>query len=182
MEENGYGDAENILNEWNYVKGWTEEFQYSINMIHGLKNASFILSTMALSQISPIDLLMYYDTRPSAFCGIFDYYSYEALKGYYALYWYGMFYDTDAEIRSENVLENVYSLCGVKPDGKLLCALTHYSDDDNAEAKEIRLDFGRAGTYEIYLVDEEHNGELVATTSDLTLTLPVHACVLVKEI
>lgn len=182
METYGYGDAENILNEWNYVKGWVEEFQYSINMIHGLKNASFILSTMALSQASPIDMLMYYDTRPSAFCGIFDYYSFEALKGYYALYWYGMFYDTDAEIRAENALENIYSLCGVTPDGKVLCALTHYSEDDNAAEKEIKLDFGRSGTYEIYLVDEKHNGECVATTDDLTLKLPVHTCVLIKEI
>ncbi len=182
MNENGYGDAENILNEWNYVKGWTDEFQYSINMIHGLKNAAFILSTMALSQRSSLDMLMYYDTRPSAFCGIFDYYSFEPLKGYYPLYWYGMFYDMEAEIRSENDVENIYSLCGADKDGKLLCALTHYSDDDNAPAKEITLDFGKTGSYEIYLVDETHNGELVTTTTDLTLTLPVHACVLVKEI
>jgi len=180
--ENGYESTESILNEWNYVKGWTDEFKYSIMMIHGLKNASFILSTMALSQIAPIDMLMYYDTRPGAFCGIFDLYSYDPLKGYYALLWYGSFYDLEAEVRSENTLPNVYTLCGTDKDGKVLCALTHYSDDDQAPAKELTLDFGRPGTYEIYLVDKDHNGELIATTSELALTLPVHTCMLIKEI
>ena len=180
--ENGYEHAESILNEWNYVKGWEKEFKYSIMMIHGLKSASFILSTMALSQVAPLDMLMYYDTRPGAFCGIFDIYSYDTLKGYYALYWYAKFYDLEAEIRSENTIPNVYTLCGTDKEGKVLCAMTHYSDDDNAAPKEVKLDFGRSGSYEIYLVDEDHNGELVTTTSDLTFTIPVHTCMLIQEV
>ena len=182
MEENGYGDAENILNEWNYVKGWSDEFQYSINKIHDLKNASFILSTMAISQRSPIDMLMYYDTRPSSFNGVFDFYSYEPLKGYYPMYWYGKFYDMEAEVSCESSPENVYSLCGIDRDGKALCMLTYYTDDDDAPAREISVDFGKEGTYEIYLVDKTHDGELVETTTSPVLTLPVHACVLIKEI
>ena len=42
MDDAGYENAESILNEWNYVKGWSEEFLYTVKMIHGLKNASFI--------------------------------------------------------------------------------------------------------------------------------------------
>ena len=182
MEENGYGEAENILNEWNYVKGWTEEFQYSINMIHGLKNASFILSTMALSQPSPIDMLMYYDTRPSAFNGVFDYYSYEPLKGYYPMKWYGMFYDMAAEVRSENTLDGIYSLCGVDADGKSLCMLTYYSDNDDSPEKEFAVDFGKDAKYEVYLVDENHDEALIDTTARPVLKLSVHSCVLIKEI
>lgn len=178
----GYGNAESILNEWNYIKGWTEDYIYSLSMIHGLKNASFILSTMALSQPSSIDMLMYYDTRPSVFCGLFDYYTCEPLKGYYPMYWYGDFYDLDAEIRSSNTIDNIYSLCGVDANGKVRCMLTYYSDDDTADEKEIRLDFGKCGQYEVCLVDAEHNGEPVAVTSDPTFKLPVHACVLIREI
>ena len=182
MEKYGYGDAENILNEWNYVKGWTDEFQYSMNMIHGLKNASFILSTMALSQRSPIDMLMYYDTRPSSFNGVFDFYSYEPLKGYYPMKWYGMFYDMEAEVRSESDLDNIYSLCGTDKDGKVLCMLTYYSENDDSPEKEFTVDFGKSGKYEVYLVDKDNDETLIATTDAPTLTLPIHACVLIKEI
>ncbi|MBQ8310824.1 MAG: hypothetical protein IJX80_07420 [Clostridia bacterium] len=182
MEKYGYGDAENILNEWNYVKGWTDEFQYSVNMIHGLKNAAFILSTMALAQRSPIDMLMYYDTRPSAFNGVFDYYSYEPLKGYYPMKWYGMFYDMEAEIRSEADLDNIYSLCGTDKDGKVLCMLTYYSENDNAPVKEFTVDFSKSGKYEVYLVDKDNDETLIATTDVPTLKLSVHSCVLIKEI
>lgn len=180
--KHGYEKTESILNEWNYIKGWTEEYKYSIQMIHGLKNASFIMSTMALSQPSSIDLLMYYDTRPSIFCGIFDYYSYEPLKGYYPIYWYGGFYDLEAEIRSENSVSGIYSLCGSDKNGKISCMLTYYSDNDNSADKEFCIDFGKHGNYEIYLVDKEHDGELLKTTSDLTFKLPIHSCVLIKEI
>ena len=182
MEKYGYGDAENHLNEWNYVKGWTDEFQYTINAIHSIKGGMFLLACICAAQDSPIDMLMYYDTRPSAFNGVFDYYSYAPLKGYYAMYWYGKFYDMAKEIPSANKIENIYSLCGVDEKGKVLAVLGHYSDDDNAAGKPISLDFGKEGTYEIYLLDENHDGTLVATTSDLTFDLKVQSAVLIKEI
>lgn len=182
LDENGYDKTESILNEWNYVKGWEAEFQYSISAIHGLKNASFILSTMALAQPSSIDMLMYYDTRPSVFCGIFDLYSYAPLKGYYPLCWYGNFYDMAAEVRCTNTLPDIYCLCGMDRQGKLYGMLTYYSDNDEAEPKTFRLDFGRQGRYALYLVDEEQDGTLWKETEDMTLTLPVHACVMFREI
>ena len=182
MEKYGYGDAENHLNEWNYVKGWTDEFQYTINAIHSIKGGIFLLSCICAAQNSPIDMLMYYDTRPSAFNGVFDYYSFAPLKGYYAMYWYGMFYDMAKEIPSENKIENVYSLCGVDKDRKTLSVVSYFSDDDNAENKQISVDLGRPGKYEIYLLDETHDGTLVATTSDLTFDLKVQSAVLIKEI
>ena len=140
LDRYGYGEAENILDEWNYVKGWTEEFGYSVRAIHGLKNTSFMLACMAAAQNSPIDMLMYYDTRPSAFNGIFDFYTYEPLKGYYALYWYGKFYDMQQQIPAENSLPDIYALCGTGTDGKLLAMVTHYTDDDQAPSREITLD------------------------------------------
>lgn len=182
MEKYGYGDAENILNEWNYVKGWTDDFQYSINSIHGIKGGIFTLSCICSAQNSPIDMLMYYDTRPSSFNGVFDYYSYQPLKGYYALYWYGMFYDMEKEISAENSVDNVYSLCGVDKDGKAMAIVSYYTEDDNAPEMQVKVDFGKSGRYEIYLLDSEHNGELVKTTEKLELEMKCHSAVLIKEI
>jgi len=94
-----YSSAESILNEWNYIKGWTDEYIYSIETIHGSKGAAFIMACICEAQKSDaIDMLMYYDTRPSVFNGVFDFYTVKPLKGYYPLYWYGMLYNMKAEI------------------------------------------------------------------------------------
>ncbi len=178
----GYGDAESILNEWNYVKGWSDEFPYTISSIHGIKGAAFVMSVISEAQKSSIDMLMYYDTRPSIFCGAFDFYSYKPLKGYYPLMWYGKFYDMEYEVRAENSIDKIYSLSGVGKDGKLLSIITYYTDDDNAENEQISVDFGRDGEYEIYLLDNEHNGELIKTTTDLRFDIKNQSCILIKEI
>ena len=88
----GYENTESIINEWNYAKGWEEEFLYTIKMIHTIKNASFITAVFSVAQKSPVDMLMYYDTRPRVFNGIFDLYTYERLNGYYPMKWYSSFY------------------------------------------------------------------------------------------
>ena len=177
----GYDKTENICNEWNYVKGWTDEFPYTVEQIHGIKGAIVTMSTVCVAQSTSLDMLMYYDTRPSTFNGIFDFYTAKPLKGYFAMYWYGMFYDMKAEVRAINEIENVYSLCGVDEDGKVLAIVTHYSDNDDVANKEISIDFGKEGEYEIYLLDEEHNGELVATTDKLEFDMKLHSAILIKE-
>lgn len=179
----GYEKAESILNEWNYVRGWGEDFKYSIMAIHGLKGAAFTMSCITEAQkTDAIDMLMYYDTRPSAFCGAFDYYSYEPLKGYYPLMWYGKFYDMESEVRCENEPENIYTLCGIDENGKVLCVVTNYSEDDNSPAKDIKIDFGKEGKYEIYVVDDEKDGELVEVTDKLEFTIKKHSFMLIKEV
>ena len=181
LDQYGYENAESILNEWNYVKGWTDEFPYTIEMIHGIKGAAHLMACMSAAQSAPIDMLMYYDTRPSRFNGIFDFYTAKPLKSYYSLYWYGMFYDRKAEIRAAEPVEDIYSLCGIDGEGKLLAAITYYSDDDNAGNKSISVDFGRPGNYEIYLLDKEHNGEFIETTDRLEFDMKIHSVVLIRE-
>lgn len=178
----GYEKAENILDEWNYVRDFMDGFVYSIKAIHGMKGAAFTMACMTEAQKSSIDMLMYYDTRPSTFCGAFDYYTAQTLKGYYPLYWYGMFYDMKCEVRCASQPENVYTLCGVDENGKSLTAVTYYSENDDVEDKEIAVDFAKDGKYEVYLLDEEHDGDLIKTTSDLSFKMHRNSCILIKEI
>ena len=140
-----------------------------------------MMACISVAQGADIDMLMYYDTRPSCYNGVFDFYTCEPLKGYYPLYWYGMFYDMDKEIKAENSIENIYSLCGVDTNGKVLSVITYYSDNDNAENKTVSVDFGKKGEYEIYLLDDEHNGELIKTTNELKFDLKIQSAVLIKE-
>lgn len=182
LVKHGYENAESILNEWNYVKGWTEEFVYSIEQIIGIKGAAFTMACMTAAQHSSIDMLMYYDARPTGFNGLFDYYTYRPLKGYYPFLWYGMFYDMEKEVLCENCIENIYTLCGVGADGKLLSVITYYTDDDNAPDKDFAVDFGREGRYEIYLLDSEHNAEPVGEVTNLEFNIKPSSCILIKEI
>lgn len=179
--EYGYETAESHLNEWNYVRGWKEEFKYSVMAIHGIKGAVFVMSSICAAQASLIDLMLYYDTRPSAFCGAFDYYSFEPLKGYYPLYWYGMFYNKTAEIKAESNLEDIYTLCGIDENGKVLAIVTHFNDEDTTNPKNISVDFGKNSQYEVYLLDDAHNGELYTATTKLNFNLKNFSAVLIKE-
>ena len=184
MGKYGYGDAESILNEWNYINGWEgEAFVYSIEQIIGLKGASFTLAVMCVSQKSDIiDMLMYYDARPCAFNGLFDFYTLRPFKGYYPFLWYGCFYDLEAEVRSESDPVNVYSLCGVDKAGKVTAVVTYYVNDDTAPAKSIMIDFGREGKYEVFYLDNIHDPNVREITDNLEFTLERCASILIKEI
>lgn len=181
LVKNGFENTESILNEWNYVSGWTDKYLDSIKTIHTIKGAAFLSACICASQSSTIDMLMYYDARPSVFNGLFDFYTYEKLKGYYPVCWYGMFYDCEKEIPAEEAVQDIYSLCGVYENGKTLALITHYSDEER-ENKIVCVDFGRAGKYEIRLLDGEHDGETVETTDRLVLELKNYDTVLIKEL
>jgi len=179
----GYADVESILNEWNYIRGWTEDFKYSILAIHGVKGAAFTMACISEAQRSDnIDMLMYYDTRHSSFCGAFDLYSYEPLKGYYPLMWYGKFYDLEGYVPCQTAVDHLYTLCGVDKDGKAMAVITYYNDDDEAAERQVSVDFGRAGQYEICLLDEDHDGENMGATDQLSFTMKNFTSILIREL
>lgn len=182
MEEYGYGDAESILNEWNYVKDWTTYFVDSIKTIISIKGAAFVMATMIASQYSSIDMLMYYDARPCVFNGLFDFYSMKPLKSYYTLLWYSYFYKMENVIESKHSMNDIYALSGVDKNGKTLTVVSYYTDEDNMPNKTFEVDYGKKGNYEIYLLDDKHNGELIKTTDAAELEMAPNTCVLIKEI
>ena len=181
LDENGYTAAENILDEWNYVANWKEHFVESIETIIGMKGAAFNMATMTAAQHSSIDMLMYYDARPSAFNGMFDFYTLRPLKGYYPFKWYGSLYDMEAEVLCENEIESIYTLCGVDSQGKTTTIITYYNNDDSLADKEIKIDLGKDAEYEVYLLDNEHDGELTDITKSLDFTMKLNTCLMIKE-
>lgn len=179
--DNGYENAESILNEWNYVRGWEDDFIYSIDTIIGIKGAAFTMACMTEAQKSTIDMLMYYDARPCVFNGLFDFYKLRPLKGYYPFLWFSEFNGL-SEIRSTDSPENIHTLCGVDEANKTKTVVTYYTDEENMPEKEIKLDFGKSGTYEVYELSENKTNELVATTEKLSFVMKPNSCLLIKEI
>lgn len=136
MEDAGYGDAESICNEWNYVKGWSDEFVYSIQQIIGMKGAAFTADTMARGQDSSIDMLMYYDARPCAFNGMFDFYDYHPLKGYYPFLIWGKLADLGTQVKVENDAANVRAIAATNGKGGRGLLITRYEESDALSATE----------------------------------------------
>ena len=101
MDECGFAGAESILNEWNYVKGWSDDWVYSREVESGRfnqKGAAFTAATMIECQSAPLDHLMYYDARPGGMNGLFDVTTLEPMKGYYPFYAWSRLVDCGTQV------------------------------------------------------------------------------------
>ena len=140
LTEMGYPHAETILNEWNYVRGWTDEFVYSIEQIIGIKGAAFVSACMSACQRNPdIDMLMYYDARPGAFNCLFDFYTMRPLKGYYPFYLYSKLYELGTCAESVSDDPDLYAVAA-KDGDRFAAMITYYTENDDKSAKTFTLD------------------------------------------
>ncbi len=156
--------CEKILNEWNYVKGWAgPDFVYSIRLHGTAKTAAFVSAVMATGQKSDLDMLMYYDARPSnGWNGMFDLTN-RTLKDYYSIYLFNKLYQMGAETESSND-ENIYTV-SASGSGKKGFIIVAYNDDDSAEnTVEYKAEIsGLCGVNKVsfYLLDSQNDANLV---------------------
>ena len=183
LDKNGYDHTESILNEYNYLKDWTDNFTYSIKQIIGTKGAAFEAAVMSAGQNSSIDLLMYYDARPGGFNGLFDYYTYEPLKGYYPFKMFSELYKLGNQIPCEHEMKNIYAL-GAKNDvDEYAFMITRYECDDTVtDTKEIEIIFSglKNRKFLCFVVDSNRNQEVEPVMTDengkLTLSMEPNCC------
>lgn len=164
LDSYGYTKTESILNEWNYVYGWNgTEFIDSILAIIGIKGAAFNSAVMSVCQKNPLDMLMYYDARPSAFNGMFDFYTLRTLKGYYSFLMFNDLYKKGTEVKSDSSDNEVFVNAGKDNDGNFSVLITYFTNDSNALEKEIEVDFAGVKPTELseYFLDEKHSCENV---------------------
>ena len=183
----GYGDAESILNEWNYVRGWGDEFVYSIETMISIKGACFTSACMAAAQKNPnIDMLMYYDARPCAMNGLFDFYTMRPLKGYYPFYIYANLYEMGNQVKSVSDDKDIY-VVSAKNGDKAGIMITYYSEDDGNTPKFVTVnvnghDFSNA---KIYITDVNQTmGENLVNKFDngkITLRLERNSIVYIEN-
>ena len=143
----GYTQAESILNEWNYVKNWTTEYEYSVKTIPSVKGAAFVAATMSACQDAAVDKLMYYDARPyTLFNGLFDFHTQKPLPPYYSFYaWsYLSRYGKQVKVSIEGEKsEDLYATAAVSESGSMRLLLTRYNDDNNViNNKRVKINIG----------------------------------------
>ncbi len=182
LNKYGYHSTESILNEWNYIKSW-DEFIYSVRQILSIKGAAFSSACMCGCQNdSTVDMLMYYDARPSSYNGLFDFHTNEKLKGYYPFKMFNVLYSLGGACRCDTDAQNIYAAAAKGQDGTAVM-ISYYIDDDTCTEKcDLTLNF-LAGDdrYECLLLDATHDAEPVGTVENggcITLA-PNTVCLLI---
>ncbi len=186
LDEHGCAKTESILNEWNYVRGWEkEDWLYSKRVMKSMKGAAFIASVISASQYEDIDMLMYYDARPCGMCGMFDTdFVCDLLKGYYPFKMFSELYKLGECVAVESV-DNIYAVAATNGDSSAIM-LTYFDDALSEGSKDISVALDgicNEKTAEIYLLDDEHDMELVDTvkiTNELKLNMKLYSSVLIK--
>ena len=189
LDRRGLTEVPTILNEWNYIRGWlADDWKYSVDTERNLKGSSFIAGIMCAGQHEPIDMLMYYDARPTVMNGMFAYETYECLKGYYPFLAFRELAKLGTHIPTEYAKDDIYNCCATDGDNYALM-LTHYNDDDSTQAKNVKVNFENCTSpvkVSISILDEEHNLELSKEeyfTSDkfsVILEMPLFTTALIK--
>ena len=161
LNKHGFGDVPVFLNEWNYN---SDKAVYSASARASHKGASFIGAVMSAAQKEKVDMLMYYDARPATtWNGVFGSYG-EVHKPFYTFKAAKELVKLGNEVKCE-CDENLYAIAASDGNDSALF-LTHYNDDDTAPNQKVKITFsgakhGETLKAEIYLIDKEHDLELV---------------------
>lgn len=161
----GFTKTETILNEWNYVKDWSDPLQY-ISVIKGIKGAAFCGAVMCASQMcDSIDMLMYYDARiEKVWNGMFDSNTLLPLKGYYPFKMFDVLYRYGNACDCTSDYENLYVIGAKSENEQCAAILCYYTDNDACETLKIKLDFiGDSTKYEVFVLDKNNDAKKTLT-------------------
>ena len=152
-----------------------------------MKGAAFTAACMVEGQKNPtIDMLMYYDARPTGMNGLFDFYTLEPLKGYYPFLIYSKIKDLENEVCTESDDGDVYAVASF--DGTNAgVMLTYYAENDYILNKGVTIEaegFDLSGA-KIYITDEESTMSLYPakefTDNKITLYLKRNSIVYIEK-
>lgn len=166
LEKHGLLGVEKILDEWQYIRGWSGAiYRESLQDAGRIIGASYITGAMCAGQAVDVDMLMYYDVRPTgAFNGLGAQLD-KPKKPYYALKAFGHLLELGDCVQTKYVDENIYN--AVATNGKEHAILLTYFNNDIKTGKEkVKLEFNNAllgdkVKVEYYLLDENNDLEIV---------------------
>lgn len=163
LDKYGFTETESILNEWNYVRSFQgDDWVYSLRQEKSMKGAAFIAAVQSESQREALDMLMYYDARPGSMNGLFGPLACDILKGYYPFYAFNVLYKLGESYKTEDGNE-MYAVAAKNGDEAAII-VTRFTDDDEAQKDKCIINvegLGYATEAEVYLLDENHDLELV---------------------
>lgn len=149
LDANGFTKTESHLNEWNYVRGWTDEWVYSLECESGRysqKGAAFVAAAMISCQDSPLDLLMFYDARVGcSMNNLFSAPTLQPMKGYYPFLAWRRLLDLGTQVvarvsAADGTKPTLFACAAKNAVGSGALFLARYSDDNNeVETRRVVL-------------------------------------------
>ncbi len=169
LDQYGFTATESILNEWNYVENWTDRFTHSVECIISERGAAFTAAVMTACQELRVDMLMYYDARPCAFNGLFDFYTYRPLKGYYPFLIFNDLYRKGTQIAVDGTEDELYAVAAKGKDGSIAAMITYFAAPEITAPKQVTVCCELSLC--AWLTDKTHTMEPVENTGDQSLTI-----------
>ena len=166
LDTAGFTATESILNEYNYVKGWTDEFVYTIEQIISMKGAAFTAGCMCSGQNAGLDMLMYYDARPTVFNGMFDFYTLRPLKGYYPFLAFSQLYKLGKHFSASCDDSDIFVTAAGDGNDKRAVMAVYYTDDDKARSRGVTLCGDDFSQYTFKLLDRHLDLEEINIFAD----------------
>ena len=159
LDAAGYTESESILNEWNYVANWRERWVETILQIIGPRGASFLAAALCVGQNDPtLDMMMYYDAAPCSLNGLFDFYTWKPIMGYWAIYAFSDLCELGTSVRTAGDDPPIYVTAARGSSGELAMLVSYYAAEDGGEDKsiEIAVDGTDQVQAEVFTVDSPH--------------------------
>lgn len=160
LDDHGLQKTESILNEWNYVRGWTDnDWIYTLRTDKNVKGAAFIAATMCACQDIPLDMLMYYDARPCCMNGLFSTdLVCDLLKGYYPIYVWGKLAALGNAVETIVEEDHIYAASAEK-DGEACTMISYFTDDDDqpAQVLTISISGSTSKSFDVYVLDSKRD-------------------------
>ena len=149
LDANGFTKTESHLNEWNYVRGWGDEWVYSLECESGRfaqKGAASIAAVMIACQDAPVDMLMFYDARVNtSMNNMFDTLTLLPKKGYYPFFAWRRLCELGTQVQAAVATPDIkkpqlYACAAKGAAGRGALFLARYSDDNNiVETRRVNV-------------------------------------------
>jgi hypothetical protein len=157
LDKAGYVNAESIIDEWNYVHDWGTGWDETINRINNIHGAAYCASVMTVSQYQPIDMLMYYDARPTTMNGLFNLYGYKIQKCYYDFIYFAKLYELGNCVDCTRD-DSVYAVAAKDDGGKFGAMITCYKNEaEFTDTLTVEIKDASAKNVRVYRLDDEND-------------------------
>jgi len=126
-----------------------------------LKGAAFNAAVMSRFQDAPVDMLMYYDARPTIWNGLFDFYTYAPLKSYYVFAAWAKLVRLGRQFKVDVKGKNGLAATGATDGkGRIGILFSRFFEQDDLPG-ELPLTLKVKGFdlrgAKLYLIDQEHD-------------------------
>lgn len=170
LDDYGFTKAETILNEWNP----------GIQNRGKIIDASNILANMITMQNTSLDMLMYYDGRPtSSYCGLWSY-ERGILKGYYAFLYFNGVYKLKNRVSAQSDDEGVLTIAAADYENGAI-VLCNTTDEEKQVEVKTQNAFEKAWTISLTDAENDNKTETRKLGDTIKVTLPARAVTLIEN-